>query len=81
MRPLLGFIVGAALVVLIKGELFDATQSAIDAQDSTWWWWLGISFLVGFVAHEFLGRLRNMIEALFGITVSEEKEVEQIHDA
>lgn len=78
MRPVLGFIVGAVLVVLIKGELFDPTQAASQAQDPTWWWWLGLSFLVGFVAREFLGRLRKMIEALFGITVSEETEVEKL---
>ena len=63
MRPLLGFLLGVVVIMLVKAELF-RPEGAHEKQSL--WWWMGLASLVGFGAIDFTERLRNATKALFG---------------
>lgn len=63
LRPLLGFLFGMLIVVLVKANLFMGTETPAEQGDL---WWLGIAVLVGFGASDFSERLRLLTQTLFG---------------
>ena len=62
LRPLLGFLLGVLIVILVKARLFLMNESAPESN----LWWLGLSVLVGFGASDFTERLRLLSHTLFG---------------
>jgi hypothetical protein len=62
LRPLIGFFLGVLIVILVKAELFTASDKS--ATGSVWW--VGIAFFAGFGASEFTDRLRLLAQTLFG---------------
>ena len=63
LRPLLGFLFGILIVILIKANLFMGTETPAEQGNL---WWLGIAVLVGFGASDFSERLRLLTQTLFG---------------
>ncbi len=63
LRPLLGFLFGILVVVLVKAELFLGTESQMEHDNL---WWLGLAMLTGFGASDFGDRLRLLTQTLFG---------------
>lgn len=63
LRPLLGFLFGILVVVLVKAKLFLGTDTQVGDESL---WWLGLAILTGFGASDFGDRLRLLTQTLFG---------------
>lgn len=63
LRPLLGFLFGILVVVLVKAKLFLSAETQVEQGNL---WWLGLSVLTGFGASDFSERLRLLTQTLFG---------------
>ncbi len=62
LRPIIGFVLGVMVVLMIKSELLQLE----DKVPSGSMWWAAIAFLSGFGASEFTDRLRLLTQTLFG---------------
>ena len=62
MRPVLGFLNGALVVVLVKSNMLDVSKSA----SSNSLWWLGISVLAGYSLSEFMNLLAQVTKLVLG---------------
>jgi hypothetical protein len=63
LRPVLGFLLGLIVVLLVEGKFF---VPGSDSQPSGTSWWMGLAMMVGFAADDFAQRLRLVGQALFG---------------
>jgi hypothetical protein len=63
LRPVLGFLLGLMVVLLVQAKLF---VPATDSLPSGTAWWMALAMLVGFAADDFAQRLRLVGQALFG---------------
>lgn len=64
LRPLIGFVVGVIVVVLVKGGLFMASDSSATTQVDMWW--LGLAIIVGFGSEGFTDKLYLIGKTIFG---------------
>ncbi len=62
MRPISGFVLGAAVVAIIQAGLLTAGEGT----PGKTLWWVGICFLAGFGEEEVAQRLRHLTKSLFG---------------
>lgn len=62
MRPITGFLVGFALVLLIKANVLFKGEAAATGS----LWWAGVALIAGFGAAEFTDRLRLLTQTMFG---------------
>jgi hypothetical protein len=68
MRPFLGFILGAVVIVLARADLFQPGGHS----GSSNIWWVGIATLVGFGSSDFTDRMRVLVQTLLGVSKSTE---------
>jgi hypothetical protein len=62
LRPVIGFLLGLAVVLLIKADLYTVGEKLPTGS----LWWAAIAFLAGFGSSEFTDRLRLLTQTLFG---------------
>jgi len=62
MRPALGFLLGALIIILVKVDLLTTTSKAAEGS----LWWLGLAVISGFGASDVIQRLRSLSQTLFG---------------
>lgn len=61
-RPMVGFLLGVILVLIIEAGLFSIGETKPIGTN----WWLAVAFLAGFGATDFTDRLRLLSKTLFG---------------